>query len=253
MTTATLQPPPATTRISAALEALGRLLEYPRGDFAGLLEIAMEVIHDGGAQLAAFLTAMESRSGDEREELYTATFDVNPRCVPYLSIHLFGEENFKRGEFMAALHQQYETRDFEFGNELPDHIGTLLRYAATLEEPERHELMEFCILGPLGKLIASLADEHPYRALLNAADQVIRAAHPGIEPALSPVEQMRQHGNCPTVSDGCSSCGPVTRSIVDGPGDLDGAGTLVRSQPDRDSTRTEVSAPSPSAHPTPTF
>ena len=54
--------------------------------------------------LARFAAGMSPLTTDEREELYTATFDVTPACVPYVSIHLFGEENFKRGEFMAALH-----------------------------------------------------------------------------------------------------------------------------------------------------
>jgi hypothetical protein len=74
---------------------------------------------------------------------------------------------------------------------------SLLRYAATQEDPERRELAEFCILGPLGKLIAALDGNHPYRPLLVAADDALRAAYPGIEPAPSPLEQMRQHGVCP--------------------------------------------------------
>ena len=189
------------------LTRLGRLLEYPRH---GRLACSGEVP-------GLDLSALAALTPDQREELYTATFDVNPRCLPYLSIHLFGEENFKRGEFMAALHHQYETRGFDRGRELPDHIGTLLRYAATLEDPERRELAEFCILGPLGKLIAALDGDHPYRPLLVAADDALRAAYPGIEPALSPLEQMRQHGFCPTASPGGCSCGP----IVDGPGDRD--------------------------------
>lgn len=198
--------PAAPASIETILARLGLLLAYPgEGRLTGAGEVP-----------GLDLTSLEALSPDEREELYTATFDVNPRCVPYLSIHLFGEENFKRGEFMAALHRQYEMRGFDPGRELPDHIGVLLRYAAILEEPERRELVEFCILGPLGKLLASLDGAHPYRPLLVAADEALRTNYPGIRPALSPLEQMRQHGVCPTSNPGgCSSCGP----IVDGPAD----------------------------------
>ena len=237
-------PESSTARLDETLTRLGRLLEYPgHGHLDREGEAAARLLPENLA-LTGFLASMALLTPDQREELYTATFDVTPRCVPYLSIHLFGEENFKRGEFMAALHHQYETRGFGIGGELPDHIGTMLRYAATLEDPERRELLEFCILGPLGKITSSLSDENPYRHLLAAADQVLRAAYPGIEPALSPVEQMRQHGtDCPTVTPGGCSCGP----IVDGPGDNDADGAPASADilegNDFQTTPTKVSAP----------
>ena len=234
----------STIRLDEALTRLGRLLEYPgHGQLDREGEAAARLLPEN-LPLTGFLASMALLNPDQREELYTATFDVTPRCVPYLSIHLFGEENFKRGEFMAALHHQYETRGFEIGGELPDHIGTVLRYAATLEDPERRELLEFCILGPLAKITGSLAEENPYRHLLAAADQVLRLAYPGIEPALSPVDQMRQHGAaCPTVTATGCSCGP----IVDGPNDnyADGAPASAGVLEGNDSpiTPTEVGAP----------
>ena len=231
MTTA----PPSS--LPATLTALGCLLTYPGPDFDEILTQSQDAIDS--LPLLAFCNALRSLTADEREELYTATFDVTPRCVPYVSIHLFGEENFKRGEFMAALHSQYEQVGFVTGGELPDHLAILLRYAATLGEPARRELVEFCLLGPVGKIMDALPDEHPYRFLLEALDESLRAHYPGIEPPLSPLEQMRQHGICPTVSDGCN-CDP----IVDGPLD-DGARTLVRNTPSQDPTRNEVRAPFP--------
>jgi nitrate reductase delta subunit len=224
-----------TSSQPAALSALGCLLAYPGPDFEDLLTQSGDAIDS--LPLLAFCNAVSRLTADEREELYTATFDVTPRCVPYVSIHLFGEENFKRGEFMAALHNQYEQVGFVTGGELPDHLAILLRYAATLSEPARRELVEFCLLGPVGKIMDSLPDEHPYRYLLETVDESLRAPYPGIEPPLSPLEQMRQHGICPTVSDGCN-CGP----IVDGPLD-DGARTLVRHEAQEDPMRTEVRAP----------
>jgi nitrate reductase delta subunit len=205
-------------RHDAALALLGRLLTYPRADFDEILAQAQDALDS--LPLLAFRGALATLSPDQREELYTATFDVTPRCVPYVSIHLFGEENFKRGEFMAALHSQYDQAGFDPGGELPDHLAILLGYAATLDEPARRELVEFCLLGPAAKIIQALPVGHPYRYLLDAVDETLRGRYPGIEAPLSPLEQMRQHGICPTVSDGCN-CGPVTSAIVDGPGDID--------------------------------
>ncbi|MBN8458205.1 MAG: molecular chaperone TorD family protein [Verrucomicrobia bacterium] len=217
-----------------ALDLLGNLLRYPGPEFGDLLAHARETIES--LPLVAFSESIGSLTTDAREELYTATFDVTPRCVPYASIHLFGEENFKRGEFMAALHHQYETHGFDSNGELPDHIGNLLRYAATLEDPERRELVEFCILGPLGKISAALPEDNPYRHLLAAADQILRSAYPGIEPALSPIEQMRRHGaECPTVTATGCSCGPIEDGAPASAGVLEGN--------DFPYTPTEVGAP----------
>jgi nitrate reductase delta subunit len=164
-----------------------------------------------GQDYAAFAPAVAALSQDEREELYTATFDVTPACVPYVSIHLFGEENFKRGEFMAALSARYAAAGFETRGELPDHLSVLLRFLAQTGEAERRELVQFCLLGPLGKMIAALSDENPYRALLEAVREVLTAAYPELQPAVSPLEQMQSHGAaCATVASGCGDCGSIS-------------------------------------------
>jgi nitrate reductase assembly molybdenum cofactor insertion protein NarJ len=167
----------ATRRIAdlptaEALRALARLLEYPDAATFPLLHFAEATRLVGLAPMA-------------REELYVGTFDVNPRCVPYVSIHLFGEENFKRGEFMAALRARYAEAGFDAAGELPDHVGTLLRFAADIDGAERESLCRHVLLGPIGRMFAALDAEHPYRPLLEAARDALLAAHPGVtaEPA----------------------------------------------------------------------
>lgn len=171
------------------LQTMARLLEYPTGQ-----------------DYTAFSPALAALSQDEREELYTATFDVTPACVPYVSIHLFGEENFKRGEFMAALRARYTAAGLETCGELPDHLSVLLRFLAQTDETERRELVQFCLLGPLGKMIASLSDENPYHALLEAVREVLAGAYPDLQAAPSPLEQMQTHSACSTVATGCGGC-----------------------------------------------
>jgi nitrate reductase delta subunit len=190
-----------TDTLGFRLMTLARWLEYPAATEA----------------LERFASGMAALTQDQREELYTATFDVSPACVLYVSIHLFGEENFKRGEFMAALHARYQSAGFSPKGELPDHLSVLLRFAAQTDEAERRELVEFCLLGPVGKMIAALGEANPYRSVLEAVRDTLTTAYPGIKPAMSPIEQMRQHGaTCPTVSSGCG-CGAAR--IQDGPGD----------------------------------
>jgi nitrate reductase delta subunit len=202
------------------LAALGALLEYPGAGFLARLDAARHATSgggDAGAAFGQFATAMAALEPDAREELYTTTFDVTPACVPYVSIHLFGEENFKRGEFMAALHARYQQAGFPPAGELPDHLSVLLRFAATAGEAEGRELAGYCLLGPVSGMAAALTEANPYRALLVAVHAAVQAAHPGVEPVPSPLEQMRQHGaGCAVAS---AACGCGAARIQDGPGD----------------------------------
>jgi len=101
-------------------------------------------------------------------------FDITPLAVPYLSIHLFGEENYRRGEFMARLLEAYGKAGLDCGGELPDHLSILLQFAAKLEGEERRELLEFCLTEPLQKMEAPLKRAgHPYEFLLQAIRDVV--------------------------------------------------------------------------------
>jgi len=220
---------PITLRISSpphpdatpALETLARLLEYPGPNFEALIDAAdrhLDCLGDAAAKATfdRFASALLGLAPEEREELYAATFDITPVCVPYVSIHLFGEENFKRGEFMAALNARYTDTGFAVGMELPDHLAVLLRYAARAEAGEQRELAEYCLLKPMEKMIAALKLENPCRALVECAQSVLRSAHPGIKPALTPLEQMRQKGvPCPTSSSACA-CGTAPKTDMPG-------------------------------------
>jgi nitrate reductase molybdenum cofactor assembly chaperone len=273
---------PASNQVGAQVSSLARLLEYPDADYESRLRSAdisrfrigtvaqvsnlqnagtsntasrLEIgdTADSKSALQRFATAMSALTSDEREELYTATFDVTPACVAYVSIHLFGEENFKRGEFMAGLQARYAQAGFNAGGELPDHLAVLLRFAAETDEVERRELTEFCLLGPLGKMIAALSEANPYRALLETVREVLEAAYPGIRPATSPLEQMQQHGPaCATTAAGCG-CGaalnPSMRASVcfnirpdESTGGGPGPGTTLEPK------RTEGRAPAQTSH-----
>ena len=192
----------------SVLLALAGLLQYPgEGSGQAIVRARLELSGNGNGSFERFAGPFLSLAPEAREELYTGTFDITPACVAYVSIHLFGEENFKRGEFMAALNARYASAGFDPGGELPDHLAILVRFAAGIEVEERRELTEFCLLGPLGKMIAALSDGNPYRALLETVREVLVLAHPGVQPAVSPLEQMRQHGlTCDVRSPACG-CG----------------------------------------------
>lgn len=201
-----------------ALRALATLLEYPDGQLENRLAEALQAADDPGLAptvaepLARFAAAMQAMAPARREELHAATFEVTPACVPYVSIHLFGEENYQRGAFMAALRERFHEVGFTGGNELPDHLAVLLRFAAQAGEPEGRELAEFCLLGPLDRMGSGLSESHPYRELLAAIRAAVQAGYPGLEPAPTPVDQMRQHGT--GGPGGCSPCAAACHGLV---------------------------------------
>ncbi len=192
------------------LKGLVYFLTYPDERFSGNAE-ALSRLFQGYDSLSAgrfetFLVRMNALLPEEREEIFTRTFDVTPVCIPYVSIHLFGEENFKRGEMMARLNARYEEMQFDPAGELPDHVVVLLRYAAGVDDGEFQELVRFCLLGPIARMIAANGEENPYCILLETIQAVLKVEAPGVAAEVPPVQQQQAASCAP--SGGCS-CGPV--------------------------------------------
>jgi len=159
------------------LECLLPLLTYPV-DGPADLAISMANVGDDQAlssHLSAFGEAMAGRQSHEWEEEYTRAFDLSPIAVPYVSIHLYGEESYKRGLLMAWLNDLYAAHGFTpEAEELPDHFRSVLRFLLTLPEPDARALAAFCLCGPVQWMREKLeAANSPYQYLLCALQQVI--------------------------------------------------------------------------------
>lgn len=190
---------------------LARLLDYPGNGFDALLDT---IPADAPSGARAFARTMRVLPPEQREELHAVTFDITPACVPYTGIHLFGEENFKRGEYMAAVLARQVEAGFDPRPELPDHIGNLLRFLPSCPADEQRALAEFCILGPLAKMTGALSQDSPYHHLLAAIHAAMEQTYPGVIAARNPLDLARESGAaCPVTSPGCSSCGPLTEAV----------------------------------------
>lgn len=193
-----------------SLEALGRALEYPDAELPARWETCRATLATAhpaaAAHVEAALAFLDRSSPEEIEEIYARAFDLSPACAPYVTVHLFGEESFKRGEFMARLQERYAEEGFASGAELPDHVATLLRYAAHAEPEEAGELAQYCLMTPLRRMADALGAENPFAHLLRAAETTLRGEFPGREPAPLPIEQMRHHADAP-------ACGERTTSV----------------------------------------
>lgn len=156
---------------------LGLLLGSPLKDW-GRVERLFKALQgpcpEAAASLAQFRSALAGSHLGEIEEAYTRAFDVAPQCVPYVSVHLFGEENYKRGELMSALLSAFARVEFDHGVELPDHVSVLLCFTAHIQGEERRELLNLCLREPLTRMTAALKrGQNPYGHLLQAARDLV--------------------------------------------------------------------------------
>ena len=127
---------------SGAAQVLGlfaELLEYPR---PGLAETAREcraLVAPESAEAAAlldeFAVFVERTPPDTVEEIFTATFDLNASCHPYVGYHMFGEA-YKRSALMLELKERFREHNYDPGVELPDHIAVLLRFMSLCPDAE---------------------------------------------------------------------------------------------------------------------
>lgn len=164
------------------LPLIGRCLAYPDEGLAAAAVTLREGIpapSAAAAPLGRFAAAVARVPLDRLREVYTRTFDLQPSCVPYLGVHLFGEESFKRARLLTGLAEAYARDGHGSGGELPDHLAVVLGWAPRAPDDEWAELGRMCLAGPVRDMAAALAGtDNPYRHLLEGLRLVL-----GVEPA----------------------------------------------------------------------
>lgn len=164
------------------LEMFAELLEYPCGDEKGTaaaLAAALSGRRPAAALLGKVHSFLAGASGGQAEEIFTATFDLQAVCTPYVGFHLFGEGH-KRRLFLAGMNALYASRGFEVGRELPDHIAVVLRFlAVSAAEVEAREIVQDALVPALSKMLGKFGDgANPYGNVLRALHAVLLAAQP---------------------------------------------------------------------------
>ncbi len=163
------------------LAHLADLLDYPTHNLRVQVAECVELLGGPGAgagrRLADFCAWVNSLSPAGVEETYTAAFEAPARCAPYAGHHLLGPGH-RRGLFLAELNAYYRRHGFSAGNELPDHLPVLLRFLSRSgDSQEREELIEWCVLPALTRMLVALGPEHPYRAALDTVALLLEARH----------------------------------------------------------------------------
>jgi nitrate reductase molybdenum cofactor assembly chaperone NarJ/NarW len=149
------------------------LLGYPHGDLDGAARACHTLLagqhQSAAAQLEHFCAFLATEPAARVEEVYTATFDLQPVCYPYVGFQLFGESK-ERILFLVKLQECYRTHGYVSGGELPDHLSEVLQFLAmATDATARNELVEDGLLPALAKIIqGSEAAQHPYGHVLRA-------------------------------------------------------------------------------------
>jgi len=129
----------AMNRMAAAWQTQSLLLGYPDAEFVGRLDLLQEVVRTldepVSAPLRRFLQHVAHSSLADLAADYVATFDHRRRGCLYLTYYTYGDTR-RRGAALLSLKQTYATAGLRLtDDELPDHLGVVLEYAAC--DPER--------------------------------------------------------------------------------------------------------------------
>ncbi|GJQ21963.1 MAG: hypothetical protein HBSIN02_23180 [Bacteroidia bacterium] len=165
------------------LESLAAMLEYPGGKSSQNAEACCDLLEgeiSGRAQapvlesLRRFRTALGIFSAEELEELYTRTFDLNPVCSLDIGWHLYAE-NYDRGTFLVEMRNALKEHGLSESTELPDHLPTVLRLLARMEEGRAKALASTSVLPALRIMTKGFSDSsNPYAALVSVIEPLLR-------------------------------------------------------------------------------
>jgi nitrate reductase delta subunit len=85
-------------------------------------------------RLGRFLDEVEGLEPGAWEELYTATFDLDPAAAPYLGYQAWGD-SYERGQLLATLGRAAREAGSDPQGELADHLVPVLAYLDATRDP----------------------------------------------------------------------------------------------------------------------
>ena len=155
------------------------LLRYPQAGLTEVLTTCTALLEGQGVAartLDPFCRVLEEEGVGRLEELYTAAFDLQPQCYPYVGYQLFGEGK-QRPLFLIKLQECYRQQGYLGGGELPDHVSEVLRFLATAAtERVRNEVIEDALLPALRNMTPPEPDAlGPYGRVLQALQEFLAA------------------------------------------------------------------------------
>lgn len=163
-------------------ECFAEILDYPQSNIRERIENCIREVQDQYSDVEKYITEfaqfVQSVELEKLQEVYTATFDLNPVCTLDIGYHVFGE-SYKRGTFLSGMQGMIREHGLGPITELPDHLTVILRLLARMEHDEDYDaLIEFILSPSLGKM-EKLFDTstNVYRNVLKALTIIIQREH----------------------------------------------------------------------------
>lgn len=133
------------------------LLDYPRANPAEAARECATRVAPRSPEAAALLREFAAFAGDtplgRQQEIYTANFELDAACHPYVGYHLFGE-SYKRSAFLLGLKERYRAYHLDPGTELPDHLAVVTRFLSlNTDEGQAADLVVEALLPTLEKML----------------------------------------------------------------------------------------------------
>ncbi len=160
-----------------ALSKFAQLFDYPNSGtkkaVCEIYHIVKESMGDGEVieDLWEFKKYIENTELGYMEEIYTHSFDLNPKVSLYVGYHLFGE-SYKRGDFLVGLKGVYSKKGFSYPSfELPDHMKVILSFLGKvgIEDPEARVIVEEALFPSIDLLEHSFnGNDSPYLYLIRS-------------------------------------------------------------------------------------
>jgi len=175
------------------LGLFAHILEYPETDIVEQVRECEALVSasdaEAGAHLRQFLGVVEQTSNGELQEIYTAVFDLDADCHPYLGYQLFGE-GYERSQFLLELKDLYRAGGFQANTvELPDRLSEVLRFLSVGSDAEANrELLAEGLIPSLDKLVT----EEPLDDVdLDEAELELRELRPDRDPYRPVIDALR--------------------------------------------------------------
>lgn len=113
----------------------------------------LERYPEAATEIKPFVDYINTHTEDDREELFTKTFDVQPICYLDLGYVIFGED-YKRGAFLLHMQEEQLLAGNDCGTDLSDNICNMLAlYTRTDNQALLDELAVKILIPGLEKMI----------------------------------------------------------------------------------------------------
>ncbi len=144
------------------LEAFAALIDYPesKDDIKYQFDTLIRLLPDKNRpdHLKRLKIWLNKQSLGYIQEVYTAIFDINSLCSPYVGYYLFGED-YRRSLLITGLKEKF--RQFGFkqqGNEMPDHISVLLKFLSNLKDSSFYcEIINEALIPSVDKMLLEIS------------------------------------------------------------------------------------------------